>query len=270
LLIKIVWVQIPPRIISFKSKLYTIYIDIKEKIKPLKKNRINIMKNNNNNNNNNNSNNNKENIMSFSPVRSYTKADLRDICKDNNKAGIYKWTHIISGKSYVGSAINLSNRFKNYYNIAYLERETAKNNSMIYKALLKYGYSSFKLDILEYCNPDVLIEREQYYLDHLKPEYNILKFARSIAGFKHSEASINLIRETKLGRGRSEAAKLKIAAGNIQAQLVVVTDNKTGESKEFTSIRKAAKFIGIHHSYVAKIIKTHKAYVGKIYTITKK
>jgi group I intron endonuclease len=54
----------------------------------------------------------------------------------------------MSGKSYVGSAINLNSRFRNYYNIAYLERETIKNSSMIYKALLKYGYSSFKLDIM--------------------------------------------------------------------------------------------------------------------------
>jgi group I intron endonuclease len=45
---------------------------------------------------------------------------------------------------------------------------------MIYRALLKYGYASYKLDILEYCKTNALIEREQYYLDLLKPEYNIL------------------------------------------------------------------------------------------------
>ena len=65
---------------------------------------------------------------------------------------------------------------------------------MIYKALLNYGYSSFKLDILEYCKPSILIEREQYYLDHFKPEYIILKFARSLKGLKHTEASLELIR----------------------------------------------------------------------------
>jgi len=43
---------------------------------------------------------------------------------------------------------------------------------MIYKALLKYGYSSFKLDIIEYCKPDIIIEREQYYLDYLN--HNII------------------------------------------------------------------------------------------------
>ncbi len=39
------------------------------------------------------------------------------------------------------------------------------------------------------CEINVLIEREQYYLDLLKPEYNILKIAGSMLGFKHSEAT---------------------------------------------------------------------------------
>lgn len=59
---------------------------------------------------------------------------------------------------------------------------------MIYKALVKYGNLSFKLEILENCDPNILIEREQYYLDLLNPEYNILKKAGSLLGFRHSEA----------------------------------------------------------------------------------
>ena len=39
------------------------------------------------------------------------------------------------------------------------------------------------------CEINILIEREQYYLDLLKPEYNILKIAGSMLGFKHSEAT---------------------------------------------------------------------------------
>lgn len=55
----------------------------------------------------------------------------------------------------------------------------------IYKAILKYGHSNFSLDILEYCDPKFLIKKE-YYIDFLKPEYNILKIAGSSLGFKHS------------------------------------------------------------------------------------
>lgn len=89
-----------------------------------------------------------------------------------------------------------------------------------------------------------------------------IKFAGSIAGFKH--ISIELIRATKIGRKRTEGTKLKIAAANGQAQSIKVTDNKTGESKEFK------KFIGIHHSYVSKLVKTQKFYRGKVYIVAKK
>jgi group I intron endonuclease len=103
--------------------------------------------------------------------------------------------------------LNLYIRFKNYFNISYLERETKKNNSLIYRALLKYGYSSFKLDILEYCDLVVVIEKEQYYLDNLKLEYNTLKVARYLPGFKHSAATIDRISAAKLVRDRDEAIK---------------------------------------------------------------
>jgi group I intron endonuclease len=46
---------------------------------------------------------------------------------------------------------------------------------MIYSSILKHGYSSFSLEILEYCDGDQAISIEQYYLDLLNPEYNILK-----------------------------------------------------------------------------------------------
>ena len=54
---------------------------------------------------------------------------------------------------------------------------------IIYKSLLAYGYENFTLEILEYCDPAFILEREQYYLDTLKPEYNILKVAGSSLKF---------------------------------------------------------------------------------------
>lgn len=49
------------------------------------------------------------------------------------------------------------------------------------------------MDIIEYCRSKYLINREQYYLQ-------ILKTARSLLGFKHSEATIDIIRNAKLGK----------------------------------------------------------------------
>ena len=71
-----------------------------------------------------------------------------------------------------------------YYNKKIINK--VGNNSYIYNALLKEGYSGFRLDILEYCDKEKVIEREQYYIDLMKPEYNILRVAGSSLGYKHS------------------------------------------------------------------------------------
>ena len=166
-------------------------------------------------------------------VASYENADIQkqQICTHNkNKTGIYRWTHVISGKSYVGSSLDISIRFKNYFNISYLERESKTNNSLIYRALLKYAYSSFKVYILEYCDPSILVQREQYYLHNLELQYNTLKVARSLARFKHSAASIERISLAfpKIGNPRTEATKL---SANTQAHAIIVTQISTGEKK---------------------------------------
>lgn len=67
---------------------------------------------------------------------------------------------------------------------------------------MKYGYSSFKLEVLEYCDKSSLIEREQYYMSLLHPEYNVLTIAGSNLGFKHSEATKELFRSLRLARKR--------------------------------------------------------------------
>lgn len=108
------------------------------------------------------------------------------ILKENkNKSGVYKFTNLINDHFYVGSSVNLSKRFSNYFNVSYISK--VKNELTISRALIKYGYSKFKLEILEYCNKENLLNREQYYLDLLKPVYNIEKIAGSSIGVKRSE-----------------------------------------------------------------------------------
>jgi len=130
-------------------------------------------------------------IIVITSVVSYANADTQkeSVLEDNKgKAGIYCWTNKINGKKYVGSSVDLYRRFMQYYNIKYLTR--ASEFSLICKALLKHGYSNFQLEILEYCDPSEVILREQYYIDLLNPEYNILKVAGSSFGYKHTIESL--------------------------------------------------------------------------------
>lgn len=114
--------------------------------------------------------NNNENVV---PIVSYHNADINkhSILNNKGKSGIYRWNNLITYKSYIGSSIFLRGRFSNYYSIGFLNNKVKRGTSIIYNALLKYGYLKFSLDIIEYCEINVLIEREQYYIDRLKPEY---------------------------------------------------------------------------------------------------
>ena len=54
------------------------------------------------------------------------------------------------------------------------------------------------MEILEFCSAENCIRREQYYLNLLGPEYNILKVAGSLLGFKHSKKTIDKLKSSKL------------------------------------------------------------------------
>jgi len=83
----------------------------------------------------------------FVPITIYSDANTgkSKILKDNKgKSGIYKWTHLESGKEYIGSAVDLSKRLRDYFNKSFLN---CNKNMYIYNALLLHGYSAFSLTI---------------------------------------------------------------------------------------------------------------------------
>jgi group I intron endonuclease len=69
------------------------------------------------------------------------------IKQNKGKSGVYRWVNKDSGKSYVGSSAMLNDRFRRYFNHSYLS-SNKRGASLICKALLKYGYVGFRLEIL--------------------------------------------------------------------------------------------------------------------------
>jgi group I intron endonuclease len=177
----------------------------------------------------------------------------------------------------------LSDRFRRYFNHSYLS-SSKRGASLICKALLKYGYVGFRLEILEYCPSSIVLAREQFYLDKFNPEYNILKIAGSNLGYRHSEASLKLMslasksrneseevlkfkREVMLGRKLSEDHLEKMAKNNPFRVPIIISNIKTGNREEFTSMARAALFLGVHMTTVKRYLINNKPY--KDYMITK-
>lgn len=172
---------------------------------------------------------------------------------------------------------------------------------LIYRALVKHGFHNFNLEILEYCERKNLLDREQYYLDLMKPEYNLLKIAGSSIGFRHSEKTLNFFKnerkiseetrsklskaassrvltelekkklsEIRLGSNLTEVTRKRISE-SITSQIgvsVVVKDLETSLDKTFNSLTQAAEYLGVSRTAVKKccikksILK--KRYVIKI------
>jgi len=82
-----------------------------------------------------------------------------------NKCGIYEL--IVNKKSYIGSSINLKNRLNEH--LLDLNSENHSNKKLL-RAYNKYKNIHF--EIIEFCESDILIEREEYWYN-IKGYYNL-------------------------------------------------------------------------------------------------
>ena len=81
--------------------------------------------------------------------------------------GIYKFTNLINGKIYIGQSRNIERRYKDHLNRA--KNNFASNNeynTLIHKAIRKYGIKNFSFEILEECSIEELNNKEEYWINY--------------------------------------------------------------------------------------------------------
>lgn len=210
-------------------------------------------------------------LSSIVPVKIYPNADLNKdiiILENKDKAGVYQFTNLLTESSYVGSSTNLSKRFRQYYNYNFIS-SPARGKSMIYSSILSNGYSNFSLTILEYCEIKDTINREQFYIDLIKPTMNILPMAGNSLGYKHTEDSLEKMSEIKkssyLGSGNnfygkshtpdnikllSEIALARTKLHN--AKPVILTDSSNQIIKKFDSMTALSLHLKADKATLAK------------------
>jgi len=123
----------------------------------------------------------------------------------SKKSGIYKITNKQNGKIYIGSSLNIYQRF-------YMHRSNLSSgnhhSSHLQRAWDKYGKESFIFEIIEEVpDKNVLLEKEQYYMDTTKSYerengYNINPTATNRLGAKHTEEAKRKMSESRKASGR--------------------------------------------------------------------
>lgn len=126
-------------------------------------------------------------------------------------SGIYKITCTANGKVYIGSAVDFGNRKRQHFHAL---RHNKHKNKHLQNAYNKYGEASFIFRVVEYCSPETLIEREQYYIDLydvVNSGFNLNPLAGSSLGIVRSEETRQRISESGIGRKHTDEAKQKIS-----------------------------------------------------------
>src|SRR6516162_8023426 len=130
--------------------------------------------------------------------------------------GIYQIRCIVTGRIYIGSALDLKTRWSLHR--SRLRRGIHPNRSL-QAAWLKYGKPLFVFEILEYVTvADDLVAREQHWLDTLRPfrrrGYNVRIEASSNLGITMPNGTGQKISSANKGRVCSPETRAKIAAAH--------------------------------------------------------
>ncbi len=158
------------------------------------------------------------------------------------KSGIYKITNKLNGKCYIGSTKSLKRR---QYNHFYLLKLGKHHSLYLQNSYNKHGKDNFEFEILIYCPITDLLLFEQWFLDIVKPEYNICKTAGSSAGAVMSEQTKQKIALSMTGKKHSEETKSKIGkASKIVADSKIAQGIKVGGFKGL-SPRSIPRFMNI-------------------------
>lgn len=99
-------------------------------------------------------------------------------------SGIYSITNITNGRQYIGSAVNIQKRWGQHRSDL---NKSKHHSSYLQNAWNKHGADCFEFLIIEECPIILLIFREQYYINELRPAYNMQLIADSPLGIKRTK-----------------------------------------------------------------------------------
>lgn len=126
---------------------------------------------------------------------------------------IYQIKSKETGKCYIGSTNDYRLREMRHRN----SLKARKHHSKILQFHVnKYGFEDLEFEILEVVESESnLIEREQFYMDKIKPQFNVRLIAESNLGWHHSEESKEKISRNNaknaLGRPVSKETREKLS-----------------------------------------------------------
>jgi len=116
------------------------------------------------------------------------------------RGGIYQIRNVHNNSIYIGSAVCLARRRREHFGSLKAGRHY---NKPLSRAYAKYGDGSLTFEVIEYVdNPALLVEREQHWIDTLRPRYNAAPKAGSTLGYRYTPEQRAKLREAQIRYAR--------------------------------------------------------------------
>lgn len=186
----------------------------------------------------------------------------------NKISGIYQiQSKIKPHKIYVGSAINMNERWHQHLNLL---KRNKHGNIKLQRHHNKYGVDDLQFTLLLECDKCELINNEQKHIDLIKPEFNICKIANSSLGVKRTKVTIDKLSKWQKGikkgpldksiclkisitnKGRKVSPETRLKISNSLKGVKLTEERKLNISKSLTGRKLTYSQIGRKHSEETK------------------
>ena len=164
--------------------------------------------------------------------------------------GVYMIYNLLNGKSYVGSTTNtIADRLSDHRGEL---NHGIHDNPHLQHAWMKHGQSAFRFMAIELCDKMRVLAREQFWIDWLKPEYNICpvaghptagrkvvhspehcaKLSAALKGRQCSEEHKNNLSKAKLGTFASDEARRHMSEAGKRRMFSPLHRQRLGEANK--------------------------------------
>ena len=134
-------------------------------------------------------------------------------------AQIYRILNLFNNKCYIGQTINFRNRINKH---KFMLRRNSHSNNFLQNAWNKYGCDNFKFEVIEECEKEILVEKEEYWVNFYNScnrdcGYNLMKIIDKVQ--YHNDISKSKIKEARSKQittqeTREKLSKLYSGVGN--------------------------------------------------------
>ena len=157
------------------------------------------------------------------------------------KSCIYKITNKVNGKTYIGSTKNVNARWVKH---KALLRHNRHSNLHLQAAWNKYGEGSFTFEIIEDCLPEMLLSREQFFIDTIKPDYNQTATAGKVEMTETMKSKLSLAIKKAYREGRMTRTTKRVYQYDLRGNYL----------REFSSLKEASEITKTDLSHLSQAL----------------